>query len=333
MEKLLQELQSTKRTWLVTGCAGFIGSHISETLLKANQKVIGIDNMSTGLKSNLELLNNTEHGEFIFYLDSIEKYDLCLEATRNVDFVIHQAALGSVPRSIDDPTNTFKHNIQGFINILEASRINNVKSFVFASSSSVYGDNDDELKTENNTGTLLSPYACSKKTDEIIGMNYNLTFGMKTIGLRYFNVFGPRQNPDGPYAAVIPKWTEAFLNKKSVEIFGKGDTSRDFCYVQNTVYANLLACLSKDEAFGEIYNIACGDSTSLNDLYSCIQENLELKGARNLQKSPIYKDYRKGDIKNSLANINKAKNNLGYTPLVNAEEGLKLTIDWYMENI
>ena len=337
MKSIQNTLINERSTWLITGCAGFIGSHIAEKLISTGQRVVGLDNLSTGLQSNIELLEslaNQSDGSFTFHKESITNYEKCLELTKNTDYVIHQAALGSVPRSIENPIASFESNILGFINILEASRQNNVKSFVFASSSSVYGDNLEQPKKEENTGNALSPYACSKITDEIIGLNYHFTYGMNVIGLRYFNVFGSRQNPEGPYAAVIPKWIEAFLNKKPVEIFGDGTTSRDFCFIQNTVEANILAALNTNgNAFGKVYNIACSESTSLNEIYQVISTQLKNKGIKLCQDIPIYKDFRKGDIKDSLASISRAEEFLNYKPLVMVNEGLKKTVDWYLENL
>lgn len=328
MQTIIPNITSVKdKKFLVTGGAGFIGSHLVTYLLKNEANEVRVlDNLSTGSKINLkEFENNTA---FKFILGDITDYQTCFDACKDIDGVFHNAALGSVSRSMQDPMATNQANVSGFVNILFAAKNQNVKRVVYASSSSVYGDDKSTEKQEHITGNLLSPYAVSKKTDELYADVFSRSYGMQIIGLRYFNVFGPRQNPDGAYAAVIPIFISHLLKGTIPSIFGDGSTSRDFTYVNNVVYANVLAySTTNPEAINQVYNVAYGASTSLNQLFELIKTHL------NSSLNPEYKPERKGDIKNSLANITKAKQLLGYEPLVNLEQGMALTIDWYKNNL
>ena len=323
-------LLDNSNTWLLTGVAGFIGSHLLQTLLLKNQKVIGLDNLITGSKTNLDKVKQ-EVGKkawsnFTLYEEDIRNRQICFRLCNKADYVLHQAALGSVSRSIKDPQLTHDINVNGFINILDAVKESKCKRFIFASSSSVYGDDRSLPKKETIMGDPLSPYATTKKINEIYAEVYAKTYGIKYIGLRYFNVFGERQDPNGPYAAVIPKWINSLVNKKKVHINGDGKTSRDFCYVSNVVQANLKAALTqKKSALNQIYNIAFGDKTSLNMLFNLIQSELEIPK----DVTPIYRDFREGDIRHSHADISKAKKNLGYNPEYSIYEGIKKTVSWF----
>ena len=343
-----------QRTWLVTGCAGFIGSHLIETLLKLNQKVIGLDNFATGHRKNLKLVRKAV-GEkawkrFDFVRGDIRKINDCYKAfglempklgrslkvnanrsrrtAHSVDIVLHQAALGSVPRSIKDPLSTHEVNVTGFVNMLVAARDGRVKRFVYASSSSVYGDNKQLPKKEDRIGNQLSPYAVSKYANELYAKVFGRCYGLETMGLRYFNVFGPRQDPNGPYAAVIPRWIAAIRRGDPVQIYGDGKTSRDFCYVDNAVQANLLVGLTKNKkALNQIYNVACGYRTSLNELHglldSTINNRQRLPIKAKIQPSrKIYLKCRKGDIRHSLADIAKPRASFGYKPVIQIKEGI-----------
>lgn len=324
MKSIIPSLESVKnKQFLVTGGAGFIGSHIVTYLLQNGAKQVKVlDNLSTGFKENLK--EHESNSAFKFILGDIIDYETCLEACNDVDGVFHNAALGSVSRSMQDPMATNYANVSGFVNILFAAKNKGVKRVVYASSSSVYGDDKSTEKQEHITGNLLSPYAVSKKTDELYADVFARSYDMEIIGLRYFNVFGPKQNPNGAYAAVIPIFISNLIKGTTPSIFGDGTTSRDFTFINNVVYANVLAFSTDNkEAVNQVYNVAYGSSTSLNQLFQLIKTNL------NSSVSPQYKEERKGDIKNSLANINKAKNLLGYSPLISLEEGLTITIDWY----
>ncbi len=321
----LHNLQSeiTQKSFLVTGGAGFIGSNLVGFLLKNNAKEVRVlDNFSTGYKSNIEeFLTNPS---FKLITGDITLFEDCINATKDIDIVLHQAALGSVPRSIKDPIATNNANINGFLNMLNASVNNNVKRFVYASSSSVYGNDTTMPKTESKTGELLSPYAVTKKANELYADVFYKTYGLEVIGLRYFNVFGPKQNINGPYAAVIPIFINELLNNRAPKIFGDGSTTRDFTFVDNVIRANLCAALTENEAaINNVYNIAYGGTTSLNQLYKTIAELL------NSAIKPDYQSERKGDIKDSYADISKAKNLLCYTPEIDILAGLKITVDWY----
>jgi len=333
-ETLKSHLQSKQYTWLITGVGGFIGSNLLETLLQLNQKVVGLDNFSTGHQDNLDQVKSIvirEHWQnFTFIYADICNLADCKRACTGVDFVLHQAALGSVPRSVEDPITTNASNVTGFLNMLVAAHNANVKRFVYAASSSTYGDHPALPKVEDNIGKPLSPYAVTKYVNELYADVFSKTYGFKTIGLRYFNVFGPRQNPNGAYAAVIPKWTEALIQGQEVIINGDGQTSRDFCYVANVVQANILAANSIDLAsLNQVYNIAVGERTSLNDLYFKLRDGLIAKGLA-LGSMPQYQDFRLGDVLHSLADVSKARNLLGYEPTHKLDEGLALAIEWYV---
>ncbi|MCD6048119.1 MAG: Vi polysaccharide biosynthesis protein VipB/TviC [Gammaproteobacteria bacterium] len=319
-----------QHTWLITGVAGFIGSHLLEFLLKHNQKVIGLDNFATGHRKNLEeTLVKYPDASFTFIEGDIRNLVDCQKAVAGVDFVLHQAALGSVPRSIKDPIATHDVNATGFLNMLVASKDAKVKRFVYASSSSVYGDSPILPKVETHQGNPLSPYAVTKMTNELYAKAFSNCYDLETIGLRYFNVFGPRQDPNGPYAAVIPLWFKALVKDEPVYINGDGETSRDFCYVENIVQANILSALTTNmEAINTAYNVAVGQRTTLNELYKFLQQ---LTGKTSAQAQ--YKDFRPGDIRHSLADISKAKNLLGYEPSHGVKQGLEVAVDWYLANI
>jgi len=335
-EKLKSQLIESPKRWLITGTAGFIGSHLLEELLKLGQEVVGIDNFSTGHQRNLqevkELVSNEMWERFEFINGDICNFNECINIVKNIDYVLHQAALGSVPRSIVDPITTNASNINGFLNILEASRLSKVKSFTFAASSSTYGDHPDLPKNEQNIGNPLSPYAVTKLVNEIYAGVYSRSYGFKSIGLRYFNVFGSRQDPNGAYAAVIPKWTQALIKNQDVFINGDGYTSRDFCYVANVVQANLLAAIIDQKYDHNIFNIAVGGRTTLNELYNKIQTTLSKYDINN-SKAPIYQDFRAGDVKHSQANIRKACDDLGYQPFFNVAQGLDLAMPWYIRYV
>jgi len=331
-------LKENQMLWLVTGVAGFIGSNLAEALLKLNQKVISLDNFATGHKYNLEHIKKSvtadEWKNFIFVEGDICDYTFCKEITRGVDIILHQAALGSVPRSIDDPVTSNASNASGFLNILTAAKDNGVKRFVYASSSSVYGDSQELPKVESRTGNLLSPYAVTKMVDELYGGVFQKTYKMETLGLRYFNVFGKRQDPNGSYAAVMPKWISQMLSGEDVYINGDGETSRDFTYIDNVVQMNILAGITKNpEAFGEAYNTAAGGRETLNNLFRTIANGLQKRVSGLKISEPIYRDFRAGDIRHSNANIDKAKELLGYEPTHTLEEGLAESLDWYIQDI
>ncbi|MFA0067597.1 NAD-dependent epimerase/dehydratase family protein [Vibrio breoganii] len=331
-EQIKAELQVTPKTWLITGVAGFIGSNLLETLLKLDQKVIGLDNFATGHQRNLdevkELVKAEQWLNFTFVEGDIRNYEDCVSAVEGVDYVLHQAALGSVPRSIADPIKTNAANISGFINMLTASKEESVKSFTYAASSSTYGDHPALPKVEENIGNPLSPYAVTKYVNELYASVFARTYGFKSIGLRYFNVFGPRQDPDGAYAAVIPKWTASMIKGEEVFINGDGETSRDFCFIDNTVQMNILAATAEDSAKDKIYNVALGDRTTLNELYSAIQNALNNFGM-GLTEQPIYRGFRAGDVRHSQADISKATSNLGYVPAYKLERGIDKAMPWY----
>jgi UDP-N-acetylglucosamine 4-epimerase len=335
--KVKQELQKSQKTWLVTGVAGFIGSNLAEELLKLNQKVISLDNFSTGHKYNLEHIKNSVSKEqwsnFTFVEGDITNFDTCKNITKDVDIVLHQAALGSVPRSIDNPILSNNANVTGFLNMLTAAKDNGIKRFVYASSSSVYGDSKELPKVEENTGNILSPYAATKAISELYMGVFHKCYGFESIGLRYFNVFGKRQDPNGAYAAVMPKWISQILNGEDVYINGDGETSRDFTYIDNVIQANILAgTTTNKDAFAQAYNIAAGGRETLNNLYKAITQELKVKLPELEIKKPKHRDYRAGDIRHSNANIDKAKKLLGYEPTHTLQKGLKESIIWYIEN-
>ena len=341
-EELQEYLKSNQTTWLITGVAGFIGSNLLEKLLVLNQKVIGLDNFDTGYQKNIdeaifdanEIVGKDVSKNFKFVKGDIRYLNDCKQACHGVDYVLHQAALGSVPRSIEDPISTNEANIDGFINMLVASKNSKVKRFVYAASSSSYGDNADLPKVENMIGNPLSPYAVTKLVNEYYASVFAKNYDFKTIGLRYFNIFGKRQDPNGAYAAVIPKWIACIFNKESVYINGDGETSRDFCYVDNAVQANILAAMTKNNgATNQVYNVALNDRTSLNQLYKMIENSL-IKNVKGLEKKdPIYRDFRSGDVRHSQASIDKAKELLEYEPQFKITEGLNETIGWYIDSL
>lgn len=333
-ERLQAELRQTPKTWLVTGVAGFIGSNLLETLLRLDQRVVGLDNFATGHQRNLDevqsLVSPAQWGNFKFIQGDIRQLADCQEACVGVDYVLHQAALGSVPRSLADPMATNDTNITGFLNMLLAARDAKVQSFTYAASSSTYGDHPALPKVEENIGNPLSPYAVTKYVNELYASVFARSYGFKTIGLRYFNVFGPRQDPNGAYAAVIPKWTDALLKGETVYINGDGETSRDFCFVANAVQANLLAACGPEEAKNQVYNVAVGDRTSLNQLYFHLRDNLSSRFPHIDESTPVYRDFRAGDVRHSLADISKARNLMGYCPTHRISDGLREAMEWYV---
>ncbi len=337
-DKLRTALKKKPRTWLVTGASGFIGSNIVETLLKLRQQVLGLDNFATSKKGNLEevkqLVGPTLWRNFAFIEGDIRELKVCQHACRKVDFVSHQAALGSVPRSIEDPLNTNASNVTGFLNMLVAARDNQVKRFVYASSSAIYGDHLGLPKVEAAIGEPLSPYAVTKHVDELYANVFARCYRLETIGLRYFNVFGPRQDPDGPYAAVIPKWIAAMMKNEPVRIHGDGETSRDFCYVENVVQTNLLAATSRNpKAINQAYNVALNERISLNELFAMLRERLMPHYPQLKNYKPVYMDFRAGDVRHSQANIAKAKRYLGYAPTHRVAQGLDDALAWYRNNL
>jgi UDP-N-acetylglucosamine 4-epimerase len=337
-DKLKQSLQDKTATWLVTGVAGFIGSNLLETLLKLDQKVVGLDNFATGHKRNLELVKSTVNSmqwqNFHMIEGDIRHLDDCRAACAGIDYVLHQAALGSVPRSLENPILTNQSNIDGFLNMLLASRDAGVKRFVYAASSSTYGDHPALPKVEENIGKPLSPYALTKYVNELYASVFARCYGFKTIGLRYFNIFGRRQDPEGAYAAVIPKWVAGMIKNEPVYVNGDGETSRDFCYIENTVQANLLAATTDNaEAVDQVYNVAVSDRTSLNQLFNMIRVLLEPRFPHLRNFKPAHRDFRAGDVRHSLADISKAQRLLGYAPTHRINEGLREAMDWYVTDL
>ena len=341
-EQLQEHLKDNQSTWLVTGVAGFIGSNLLEKLLILNQKVVGLDSFDTGYQHNIDqaiqdandITGKDLGNNFKFINGDIKKLSDCKLACDGVDYVLHQAALGSVPRSIEDPIATNEANINGFVNMLVASRDAKVKRFVYAASSSSYGDNPDLPKVEHMTGNPLSPYAVTKIVNELYANVFAKNYDFKTIGLRYFNIFGKRQDPEGAYAAVIPKWVAAILNKEDVYINGDGETSRDFCYIDNTVQMNLLAATTdNEEATNQVYNVALNDRTSLTKLHQMIEERLIERVEGLEKKKPIYREFRSGDVRHSQASIDKAQKLLDYQPKYRISEGMTDAIDWYVNSI
>ncbi len=333
-EQVQAELRLAPRTWLVTGVAGFIGSNLLEALLKLGQRVVGLDNFATGHQRNLDevhdLVSPEQWARFNFIQGDIRELPNCQQACAGVDYVLHQAALGSVPRSLADPITTNAANITGFLNMLVAARDANVKSFTYAASSSTYGDHPALPKVEDNIGKPLSPYAVTKYVNELYAEVFARSYGFDCIGLRYFNVFGERQDPNGAYAAVIPKWTAAMIAGKDVYINGDGETSRDFCFVGNAVQANLLAATTTDAtARNQIYNVAVGDRTSLNELFDALKQALVANGV-HYDRAAINLDFRAGDVRNSQADIRKAQTLLGYIPVYNIKAGISITMPWYI---
>jgi len=333
-EQIQAQLCKNPKRWLITGAAGFIGSHLLEKLLRLNQHVVGLDNFATGSRRNLAavqgLVSADQWRRFEMIEGDIREPKICQLACSHVDFVLHEAALGSVPLSMAEPICCHESNVTGFLNMLVAARDNRVARFVYASSCAIYGNNPDVAKVETNIGRPLSPYAASKEINEVYAAAFSEAYGLGTIGLRYFNVFGPRQDPKGPYAAVIPKWAESILNCEAVEIYGDGETSRDFCYVENVVQANLLAATVKSsDAVNQVYNVAVGDRTTLNELFALIQAGLRALDPELPYQKCIYRDFRAGDVRHSLADVSKAKRLLHYNPQYTTAGGLKLTLEWF----
>lgn len=334
-QNLIETLRQNPKTWLVTGVAGFIGSNLLEHLLKLNQQVVGLDNFATGHQRNLgevqSIVTPEQWNRFWFVEGDICNQVDCEKACDGVDYVLHQAALGSVPRSIKDPVTTNAANIAGFLNMLIAARDAGVQSFTYAASSSTYGDHPALPKVEENIGKPLSPYAVTKYVNELYADVFAKTYDFDTIGLRYFNVFGKRQDPNGAYAAVIPKWTASMIQGDDVFINGDGETSRDFCFVENAVQANLLAATASTEAKNEVYNVAVGDRTTLNDLFNALQSALAENG-KPCEKAPVYRDFRAGDVRHSQADISKAADNLGYAPQFRIRDGIAKAMPWYLQS-
>lgn len=333
-ERALQ-LVAQPRTWLITGVAGFIGSNLLETLLKLDQYVVGLDNFATGHQHNLDEVRSgvtdAQWSRFSFKSGDIRNFEDCRAACDGVDYVLHQAALGSVPRSINDPITTDGTNIGGFLNMLVAARDAGVSSFTYAASSSTYGDHPALPKVEDTIGKPLSPYAVTKYVNELYAEVFARTYGFETIGLRYFNVFGRRQDPSGAYAAVIPKWTAAMIGGEDVVINGDGETSRDFCFVDNAVQANLLAAtVIEASARNQVYNVAVNGRTDLNTLFYSIKSALGKAGI-SYDKTPVYKDFRAGDVRHSQADISKAKKLLGYSPEFDVLAGIERSMPWYID--
>jgi UDP-N-acetylglucosamine 4-epimerase len=333
-EVIKAELHAQPRTWLLTGVAGFIGSNILEALLKLNQKVVGLDNFATGHQKNLDevkrSVTDAQWENFSFTEGDIRDPEACQRACKDVDYVLHQAALGSVPRSIADPLTTNAVNIDGFLNMLVAARDNKVQSFTYAASSSTYGDHPGLPKVEDVIGKPLSPYAVTKYVNELYADVFARTYGLRAVGLRYFNVFGKRQDPDGVYAAVIPKWTASLLQGEKVMINGDGETSRDFCYVDNAVQANILAATANEDATNQVYNVAFGDRTTLNELYRMIRDKLAQQFPKLSDVQPGYREFRSGDVRHSQADISKAQRLLGYCPTHRIDQGIAEAMGWYV---
>lgn len=333
-EQLQSELRSAPRTWLVTGVAGFIGSNLLETLLQLEQRVIGLDNFATGHRQNLEevkaFVSPAQWAAFRLVEGDIADLATCRCACDGADFILHQAALGSVPLSMEDPLACHRANVTGFLNMLIAARAANAKRFVYASSSAVYGDDPELPKIESKIGRPLSPYAASKRMDEIYADTFGNAHGFESVGLRYFNVFGARQDPAGAYAAVIPKWIASLLRREPVFINGDGETSRDFCYIENVVQANLLAATTPNlAALNQVYNIALGERTTLNELFEGLNQGLRRRDATLPTAQPVYREFREGDVRHSLADIGKAQDLLGFAPRIRLAQGLDLAMDWY----
>ena len=336
-QQLLEQLPKQPKTWLITGVAGFIGSNLLETLLKLNQKVVGLDNFATGHQHNLDevqsLVSPEQWAGFNFIEGDIRQLEDCQRGCQGVDYVLHQAALGSVPRSINDPILTNSANITGFLNMLVAARDAKVQSFTYAASSSTYGDHPALPKVEANIGNPLSPYAVTKYVNELYADVFARTYGFNCVGLRYFNVFGQRQDPNGAYATVIPKWTAAMIQGEPVLINGDGETSRDFCFIENTVQANLLAATTNNPAAkNQVYNVAVGDRTTLNDLFTAIQSALAANGVL-YEQAPVYQDFRAGDVRHSQADVSKARELLGYAPEFVIKDGIAKAMLWYVNNL
>ena len=335
---LKDRLLDTRFNWAVTGVAGFIGSNLLEVLLRHNQTVLGLDNFSTGHQHNLDQVKENVSAEqwsrFRMITGDIRDLKNCRDTCANVNYVLHQAALGSVPRSLEDPLLTNENNITGFLNMLVAARDSDVNRFVYAASSSTYGDHPGLPKVEGAIGKPLSPYAVTKYVNELYADVFARCYDFKTIGLRYFNIFGQRQDPEGAYAAVVPKWVASLLSDEPVYINGDGETSRDFCYIDNAVQANLLAATTENEdALNQVYNVAVGERTTLNQLFEMIRNLLAKDKPELAGVGAVYRDFRAGDVRHSLADISKAQNLLGYMPTHRISEGMEEAMDWYVQDI
>lgn len=335
IEQVRQDLAARPASWLITGVAGFIGSNLLEALLKLDQRVVGLDNFFTGHRHNLDevraLVTPAQWRNFRFIEGDIRSLDDCHAACAGADYVLHHAALGSVPRSVQDPILTHDCNITGFLNVLVAARDAGVRRFAYAASSSTYGDHPDLPKVEEKIGKPLSPYAVTKYVNELYADVFARCYGVETVGLRYFNVFGPRQDPDGAYAAVIPRWIANMIGGQAVEIYGDGETFRDFCYIDNVLQANLLAATATDPAaVNSVYNVALGDRTTLNELFEMLRVLLAERFEHLQSFTPQYRDFRAGDVRYSQADIGKAHALLGYAPTHRVAEGMRAAIDWYV---
>lgn len=332
-QQVTEALVNKPKVWLITGVAGFIGSNLLENLLLLNQKVVGLDNFATGFQHNLDEVQSVVTAEqwqrFKFMEGDIRNLADCQSACADVDYILHQAGLGSVPRSIADPINTNETNISGFLNMLVAARDAKVASFTYAASSSTYGDHPALPKVEEAIGKPLSPYAVTKYVNELYAEVFARTYGFHTIGLRYFNIFGKRQTPDGAYAAVIPKWTAAMIQGDDVYINGDGDTSRDFNFIENALQANILAATADDDAKNQVYNVAVGGRTTLNTLFTALKDHLSINGV-DYSQAPIYRDFREGDVRHSQADISKIQSALGYDPQFDVVQGIKKAMPWYV---
>jgi UDP-N-acetylglucosamine 4-epimerase len=341
--KLLEKLPGVPKVWHISGVAGFIGCNLLKTILKFDQAVVGLDNFATGYQHNLDQVKETVSGSqwarFHFIEGDIRDIKICKQAMLHpeagrVDYVLHQAALGSVPRSLEDPLTTNESNISGFLNMLVAARDSEVSRFVYAASSSTYGDHPALPKIEDNIGKPLSPYAVTKLVNEIYADVFTRVYDLQSIGLRYFNIFGAHQDPNGAYAAVIPRWITTMINGEQAHINGDGETSRDFCYVANAVQANLLAATTNNpDALNQVYNVAVGDRTTLNELFDIIRDSLLPRFPNLAYIKPVYREYRPGDVRHSQADISKAYNQIGYNPKYKIKNGIQETINWYIENV
>ena len=335
-DKKRNQLKNEPNTWLITGVAGFIGSNLLETLLLLDQKIVGLDNFVTGHQHNLDEVKNVvsedQWNNFTFINGDIRDFGTCEKAVKDTNYVLHQAALGSVPRSIADPITNNAANVTGFLNMITAAKDAGVKNFVYAASSSTYGDHPALPKVEDKIGKPLSPYAVTKYVNELYADVFKNTYDFNSIGLRYFNVFGKRQNPNGAYAAVIPKWASALIQNGDIFINGDGETSRDFCFIDNTVQANILAALSPENGFNQVYNVALGDRTTLNELFESIKGALS-ENHIEYDKEPIYQDFREGDVRHSQADISKISTLLGYSPSYKINDGIKKAMPWYVKNL
>jgi UDP-N-acetylglucosamine/UDP-N-acetyl-alpha-D-glucosaminouronate 4-epimerase len=331
-----EDLRRKPQTWVVTGAAGFIGSNLVEALLRLDQPVIGLDDFSLGKRANLDELRiavtATQWARFSFQEADIRDPEACSRACQGAEIVLHQAAQGSVPRSIEHPLAYHANNVTGHLNMLLAARAAGVRRFVYASSSAVYGDHPALPKREDEIGACLSPYATTKRIDELYAEMMARTYGLESVGLRYFNVFGPRQDPEGAYAAVIPRWIAAMLAGQPVYINGTGETSRDFCYVRNVVQANLLAALAPMDAVGQVYNVAVNRRTTLKELFALLRDRLAVDDPSLARLEPVYREFRRGDVLHSHADISKAEKRLGYRPTHDIEQGLDEALPWYRNN-